>query len=420
MKASTDLVHRNIALFQLLSRLLGEGSTGAERIEFLLGEVANLFDLAEVGIRWPVSGQPQVSCVAGKTTGEPATKWGADVTGRLASARASHDVPLDSQDANRLLVPLFVDGKRNGVFWALANDGFDDEDREALIVVGQCLSRHPSFVEKLGCPSDQTRVAERLQDAALVAGKIAHDFDNIFTGVVGFAEIALSLVEPGSLPHQYIKEINSAGNRGTQFTQQLHALSRSGISRPLPTTVSSVLSREEARLRKTTQGLRVQFVVPADLPAVALDAGALQTIMGHLLENAVEASPPSGLVRVTASLVELSDSEAREFLGAASAGPFVEICVGDEGAGIRDDHRKRMFVEPFFTTKIRHRGLGLPVVYRILHAHRGGIRFETAPGRGSVFQMVLPLAGARNSEQNASPPENTRSQEAPHHESGRR
>jgi signal transduction histidine kinase len=348
------------------------------------------------------------------------TKWGADVTGRLASARTTRDVAGDSQDANRLLVPLLIDGRRNGVFWALANDGLDEEDRQALIVVGQCLSRHPALVERLGLPNDQARIAQRLQDAAVVAAKIAHDFDNIFTGVVGFAEIALSMVEPGSLPHQYIKEINSAGNRGTQFTQQLHALSRSGASRPMPTTVSSVLAREETRIRKTVQALRFQFVVPTDLPAVALDAGALQSIMATLLENAVEASPPSGLVRVTASLVELSDAESREFLGAATAGPFVEICVGDEGPGIRDDHRQRMFVEPFFTTKVRHRGLGLPVVYRILHAHRGGIRFDTAPGRGTVFQMVLPLAGARNSERGAGQLENTRSQEAPQHESGRR
>jgi len=420
MKTSMNLASRNIARFQLLSRLLGEGSAGAERIESLLGEVASLFDLVEAGIRWPVSGQPQVLFVAGKTTGEPVTKWGADVTSRLASARGAHEVAVDSHDGNRLLVPLFVDGRRNGVFWALTNVGVSEEDREALIVVGQCLSRHPAFIERIGSPNDQARIAQRLQDAAVVAAKIAHDFDNIFTGVVGFAEIALSMMEPGTLPHQYIKEINSAGNRGTQFTQQLHSLSRSGASRPMPTTVSSVLAREETRLRKATQAVRLQFVVPTDLPAVALDAGALQSIMAILLENAVEASPPSGLVRVTASLVELSDAEAREFLGAAMPGPYVEICVGDEGPGIRDDHRQRMFVEPFFTTKIRHRGLGLPVVFRILHAHRGGIRFDTAPGRGSVFQMVLPLAGARTSERGAGLFENISSQEAPRHESGRR
>jgi signal transduction histidine kinase len=154
--------------------------------------------------------------------------------------------------------------------------------------------------------------------------------------------------------------------------------------------------------------LRLQFIVPPDLPAVAVDSGALQMAIANLLDNAVEASPPSGLVRVTASLIELSDLEAREFLGAAAAGPFIEICVGDEGPGIREDHRKRMFFEPLFTTKVRHRGLGLPVVYRIVQAHRGGIRFDTAPGRGSVFQMVLPLAAARAVEPGAARLEVTR------------
>jgi signal transduction histidine kinase len=242
-----------------------------------------------------------------------------------------------------------------------------------------------------------------LHDASTVAGRIAHDFDNIFTGVVGFAEMVQSMLEPGSLQHQYVSEIVSAANRGIAFTAQLHQMSRSGAARMSVTTVSSVLGREEARLRKNANlDVKLQFASPNDLPPVAMDASALQQVLGNLLDNAVEASPPSGAVRVCAALIELSDEQAREYLGAASAGPFVELRIVDEGPGVRDDHRKKLFVEPFFTTKVRHRGLGLPVALRVLSAHRGGVRYE-AQARGSAFHVVLPLAAARAPELGGAP-----------------
>jgi signal transduction histidine kinase len=172
-------------------------------------------------------------------------------------------------------------------------------------------------------------------------------------------------------------------------------MSRCGSARPTPTAVSSVLGREEARLKKIANlNVKLQFASPSDLPPVAMDGGALQQVLGNILDNAVEASPAGGAIRVSAALIELSELEAREYLGAASAGPYVELRIADEGPGIRDDQRKRLFVEPFFTTKIRHRGLGLPVSLRVLIAHRGGVRIEV-PSRGSVFHVALPLAAAR-------------------------
>jgi signal transduction histidine kinase len=406
MKFTATTASHSLARYQLFSRLLTAPS--GEKIERLLKSIVEVFDLAEAGLCWPVIGKPQLLGSSGDINPNSIPKWDPDALIRLAGAKSSEEYLPDPDYQNRLLIPIIIESRRNGVFWATTSHCVPTEDSDALVVVAQCLAKNSAVLERIGACHDQMRVVHRLQDAASIGGKIAHDFDNIFTGVVGFAEMVQSLLQPGSLPHQYVAEIASAGNRGILFTQQLHQLSRSGLARPLPTAVASILAREETRVRKATSNVRFQFPAPNDLPAVAMDAGALQIILGHLLDNAVEASPANGLVRVTASLIELSDVEAREFLGASTAGPFVEICVGDEGPGIRDEHRKKLFVEPFFTTKVRHRGLGLPVVYRILHAHRGGIRFDSAPGRGSVFQMVLPLAAARSSEQAVAPLETKR------------
>ena len=94
------------------------------------------------------------------------------------------------------------------------------------------------------------------------------------------------------------------------------------------------------------------------------------------MENAVEACPQGGLVRVAAKPVELSEADAKIFLGKAGIGAHLQISVTDTGIGIKPEVRRRLFAEPFHTTKVRHRGLGLAIVYRILCSHRGGIQID--------------------------------------------
>jgi signal transduction histidine kinase len=143
--------------------------------------------------------------------------------------------------------------------------------------------------------------------------------------------------------------------------------------------------------------VRIEKDIPPNLPAVGLEAGPLQTVLGHLLDNAVEACVQGGTVRVTAEPIELSEPDARQFLGRAGAGAFLRVSITDTGVGIKPEHRRRLFAEPFFTTKVRHRGLGLAVAYRILFAHRGGILIDPVPppGTGTHVRVVLPLAAAR-------------------------
>jgi signal transduction histidine kinase len=390
---------RTLARLQLLRRIQGDGSTARPQLEQLLAEMIEALELTGATVRWPVTGTPEVHVGRGETVLDGPSTWGPETTARLGGARSSDETFIDPQRPHRLLVPLIVDGLRNGVLSALTREPMNEEDHCTLIIVAHCLVRHPAFVDLIGASIDRLRVSQRLQDASVVAGRIAHDFDNIFTGVVGFAEMVQSMLEADGLQHQYVSEIVSAANRGIEFTKQLHQLSRSGAPRVSATSVSNALAREEARLRKNASlNVKLQFASPNDLPHVAIDASALQQVLGSLLDNAVEASPPAGAVRVCASLIELSDEQAREYLGAASAGPFVELRISDEGPGIRNDHRKKLFVEPFFTTKVRHRGLGLPVVLRVLTALRGGVRYEVS-ARGSAFHVVLPLAAAHVPEQ---------------------
>jgi CheY-like chemotaxis protein len=136
----------------------------------------------------------------------------------------------------------------------------------------------------------------------------------------------------------------------------------------------------------------LHVAVPADLPKVALDATLLQVVLAPLLDNAYEAVGDHGHVTLRAQLVTMSPLECQGLFGGLVPGRCLELSVEDDGCGIPPDSESRLLDELFYSTKPRHRGLGLAVVYGVLRAVGGGLRWLTEPGKGSTFFVYLPLA----------------------------
>lgn len=351
------------------------------------------------GFVWPSESAPAVVKVAPPEAASAAVVPAElpAVVARLRGGEATALVPT-ADGGGRVYAPVAVPGRPLAVVWAERPAGrpWDDADHAYLTLTAKALERSPAVHAVVGPVVDPDRLEQRLADAGVVAGRIAHDFDNILTGILGFADLTAPLLANGSQPHSFVAEIASVGRRGIVFTQQLHQLNRCGDKRPNPGSVVATLGREELRLKPAMHaGLRVEKDLPPALPAVAVEAGPLQSALGHVFENAVEACPTGGTVRVSARTADLTAADARTFLGKASAGPHVVVTITDSGTGIKPDVRRRLFAEPFFTTKVRHRGLGLAVTYRIVAAHGGGIAVDPAPGGGTQVRIVLPLAASR-------------------------
>ena len=363
-----------------LARLLGEGARWSGPAE-ALADLAASQGWSAAGFRWPARGPAKLALEA-------------TATGRAVEAPEPPDRPLPAVVGNRSFVPAAPADRPAGVFWAVRDAGtWAPADGAFVALAGQAFARSDVARAALGPAEDRASVARRLCDASVVAGRVAHDLDNVFTGMHGFAELALSLLPRGSQPHQFISEANVAAERGMKFCLQLHQLSRAGSARPMPSSVRLALDREQDRLKSAAA--RLVLDAPADLPAVGLDATALGNVFGNLIDNAVEASPAGAAVRVSARLVDLAAADVPSYHGDPAAGPNVEVAIADAGPGLAEASLRRMFVEPFFTTKVKHRGLGLIVVHRTLHAHRGGVRAESEPGVGTTVRVVLPPAGTR-------------------------
>lgn len=343
----------------LVNHLLGD--TGKwNTLADLLGDVRTAFRLDGVGFRWPADGYAVFSATSGDMT-------------RTA-----------------MQYPVAIPGKSSGVLTAAGLSA----DVDWLKLLSNSLGVSGMFARMFAPFADQARVAQRLEDAGRVAGRVAHDFDNVFQGVTGFASLALETLNPTTPAAQNVQEVQVAAQHGLKFNVQLHQLSRGGKAQPFPATVPPALTREIARLNRTNPNVNFEVIAPPTLPPVAMEGGAVQLLVGHLLDNAAEASPKGGLITVTARLVELAATDFAGYLGQPTPGPNVEIVIRDSGPGLTEDARRRMFVEPFFTTKFRHRGLSLSVVYRMLYAHRGGVQVDGQPGQGTTVRVVLPLAGA--------------------------
>jgi len=387
-----------------------QDSAEASAFETTLSSWVRTCGWRAAGFLWPVESSPTVVKVA---PSHPAVEPGVsaelgEVARQVRAGEPTVVVSLPS-GASRVYAPVTCPGRPLALLWAeqAAGQTWSEADKAYLALTGKLLERSPLAAALLASPLDADRIGQRLADVATVAGRMAHDFDNILTGILGFADLALPLLPLGSQEASYLAEIASVGQRGTTFTQQLHSFNRAGESKPTPGSVAATLGREEARLRSLMHpALKVEKDVPLNLPAVAVDAAPLQLALGHLFENAIESCPKGGTVRISVGPVELSEVEARGYLGKAGPGPHLQITFADTGSGIKPEVRKRLFVEPFHSTKIRHRGLGLATAYRIVAAHRGGIQIDAVapPGSGTVVRVVLPLVVPRPSISAPTPP----------------
>jgi signal transduction histidine kinase/CheY-like chemotaxis protein len=332
--------------------------------------------------------------------GHRASSWPwQDDPSLLDRAREAPGAAIVERPSGSLLVTTLTAGDGSAwVLWVESHPGrsWGEAEAGALALAGHVLGRwvvgegRPRWAEQL----DRAARQERLETAASVTRRLAHDFGNVLTGILGFTELALAQQVPSNTPlHTYLNEVYRSAQTGAQFTHQLRLFSRRQSATSRWCQLSAVLAEQEARLFSARDsGLNLRLDVPADLPPVALDSEHLHGVLTALLDNAREALVGPGSISVSARLTEVSESECQDVYGAVRSGPHVEIIIADTGIGLSPDVQRRLFAEPFFTTKPRRRGFGLVVAYGILHAHRGGLRLHPGAEHGVVARVLLPVA----------------------------
>jgi two-component system, cell cycle sensor histidine kinase and response regulator CckA len=219
-------------------------------------------------------------------------------------------------------------------------------------------------------------------------------------GIQGNAELAMADVPDSSPAWDCLTEVQKTAQRAAELCQQM--LAYAGRTRFNTGAVNlNGLASEMARIlevsisKKTT----MRFSLAPDLPSVDADATQIRQILMNLVVNASEAMEEgSGTITISTGCMEcdaayLDSTWLNEGL---PEGRYVFLSVEDTGIGMDAETQARLF-DPFFSTKFQGRGLGMAAVLGIVRGHRGAIKVESAPGRGTAVRILLP-AGSRAAE----------------------
>jgi two-component system, cell cycle sensor histidine kinase and response regulator CckA len=244
---------------------------------------------------------------------------------------------------------------------------------------------------------EQVRDAQRLESLGRLAGGVAHDFNNLLVGILGNSSYAAGELPEGSDVRAAVEDVNAAAQKASELTRQLLAYSGRGKFTVGPVQLDQVVS-EMARLARPAipKTVELSVVLAGRLPEVDGDGGQLGQLVVNLVTNAADAlGGARGTIAVRTGLEEADHPLLARCVGGDGLPPgrYVRLTVDDDGPGMDEATRQRIF-EPFFSTKFAGRGLGLAAALGIVKSHRGAIRVESEPGRGTRFTVLLPPRAA--------------------------
>lgn len=240
---------------------------------------------------------------------------------------------------------------------------------------------------------EKVQQAQKLESLGVLAGGIAHDFNNILVGILGNAGLALKRLSPESPVRDLIEDIENAGQRAAELTNQM--LAYSGKGRFILRSVDlNNLIEEMAHLLKTVVSKKAVFNLSLDsrTPPIEADPTQIRQVVMNLITNASDAlEDKSGVIAISTGLVDVDRAYLRStFLeGDVAEGTYVYVEVSDTGCGM-DEETKRKVYDPFFSTKFTGRGLGLAAVLGIVRGHGGTIKIYSEPRKGTTFKVLFP------------------------------
>jgi PAS domain S-box-containing protein len=247
---------------------------------------------------------------------------------------------------------------------------------------------------------EQLRRAERMQAAGRLAGGVAHEVNNMMTGVIGFSEFLMRSLEPTDPRRIEVTEIIKAGSRAADVTRQLLAFTRQQFLRPEKLSINAVVRDLEKMLRRVLgEDHRLELALAPDAGEIRADRGQLEQVLVNLMLNARDAMASHGRVTIATAVAELDEAYAQRHDGVAlPRGEYMQLSLSDTGMGMDRDVQARIF-EPFFTTKPigQGTGLGLSTVYGIVKQSDGFVWVYSEPGLGTTFKIYLPRVGTAHS-----------------------
>ena len=238
--------------------------------------------------------------------------------------------------------------------------------------------------------------AQKMEALGLLAGGVAHDLNNVLSGIVSYPDLLLLELPEDSPLRRPIMTIQDSGRKAAAIVQDLLTLARRGVVTTEILDLNDIVSEylrspEQEKIQSYHPTVQIQIDLAAKLPAIRGSKVHLKKTLMNLVANAAEAQPKGGKIKISTEN-EYIDRPVKGYENVAE-GEYVVMKVADEGTGIAPDDQKRIY-EPFYTKKVMGRsgtGLGMAVVWGTVKDHRGFINLESTVGKGTTFKLYFPL-----------------------------
>lgn len=233
--------------------------------------------------------------------------------------------------------------------------------------------------------------SQKMESIGRLAGGVAHDFNNMLSVMIGFADLAAKKISPADPIWQYMQEILKAGKRSVDLTRQLLAFARKQEISPVVLNINDSIAGMLKMLQRILgENINLIWMPGYNVKPIKMDPSQLDQILANLTVNARDAIDDNGKISIETASAYFDEEYCKVNPGFLK-GDFAVISVSDNGCGMDSETKNHLF-EPFFTTKEvgKGTGLGLATVYGIVEQNKGFIRVYTEVGIGTTFHIYLP------------------------------
>ncbi len=257
-----------------------------------------------------------------------------------------------------------------------------------LMFIRQVMTRRRVEEEKerLETQLQQTR---KMDSIAILAGGIAHEFNNALMGIMGNIELLRMDSDENEIRDNYFETMKRSGYRMSRLTDQLLAYAEGGKYQPKNLKMDDFVMEILPILQHdVSPAVRVETHFQKDISSVMADHAQMQMVFSALLFNSNEAIEGDGVIKISVGNENI-DEDFTKYHPDLMIGPYVCLTIDDDGKGM-DEKTKNGIFEPFFTTKFQGRGMGMAAVHGIVKNHAGWISVDSKLGKGTSVRLYLP------------------------------
>jgi PAS domain S-box-containing protein len=235
---------------------------------------------------------------------------------------------------------------------------------------------------------------QKLESIGILAGGLAHDFNNILTAIIGNITLALSQKKISKQIKELLENAEKASLQAKNLTKQLLTFAKGGDPVRKTASLENIIE-DSAEFAMHGDKIVIGYDIAKDLWLVDVDRGQISQVIQNIVINSTHAMPDGGEIKISARNV--TGEEIPFPLN--KDGCYVKISIADNGIGIPPKILEKVF-DPYFSTKQEGSGLGLAISQSIINKHSGHISIESSPGKGTSFNVFLPASDKRCVDEN--------------------